>query len=372
MGRWDDLEALYGTPLERDALRLWAGAIKEGNGLAAKWADRQDNKLRKYMKLTPKGFRDLVVENTKVVEQQMCAQKWDEIKYEQVPSVAIGRYNKAFTKHDLTRYSKYRQGLVKFNADGTAELTGEVKAGAIFPHDLVRTVHSGGGDEGTMKLVEGQFLSMPDLFNTTKRRILFITDFSGSMTAGVSGSISAMDIALGLSLYCSDRVGKKNPFYRKFIPFSDNATYANWENLSFSEAVTKLPNGYCGSTNIESALDLVLNTAKTFKLAQSQMPTCFCIISDMQFNEAVEDYNETPINSALKRWTDAGYNTPNIIFWNLMGYKNQAATKFNKHVAMVSGFSPAILKAVLEGDDFTPLAVMRKTLEKYEVIRPNL
>ncbi len=379
-GRWDDLFALYNTDLESDAMLMWAEAIKEGNALAAKWADPQDAKMRSFVNLTPKQFRKWIVNarEGKIVESLMCRKNWKEIDYSHVPSVAIGRYNKAFYKNDKDRYDAWRKSLVKVKEDGTMEVVGDVKAGAIYPHDLVRTLM--GASNGwyssnikytpeTEKLVEAQFQSMPDYFDVTSRRIMPILDFSGSMYTRVSGSIEAIDVALGLGLYCSDRVGKDNPFYRKVIPFSSNAKFAIWDKMTFAKAAEKIPDGYCGSTNIASALDLILDSAKMWNLTQDQIPTCLCIISDMQWNEGVEN-SHTPIENALKRWTDAGFKKPQIVYWNLMGVKNQPATKFDKNVALVSGFSPSIMKAVLEGEDFTPIAIMMKTLEKYQVVAP--
>lgn len=380
-GRWDDLLALYNTDIESDALTLWSNAIKEGNALAAKWADAQDVKMRAFLNMTPKQFRKFVVNarKGKIVESLMCEKKWDEIEYSKVPSVAIGRYNTAFNRNDGERYTNWRNSLVKVKEDGTMEVVGDVKAGAIFPHDLVRTVLAKTGFIGwpnakkcsveTEKLVEAQFQSMPDYYNTTDRKILCVLDSSASMYTNVAGSIQAIDVALGLSLYCSDRLGKDNPFYRKIIPFSSTASLKSWDNMSFAKAVRHVPDGYAGSTNIISALDLLLESAKLWGVKSDKMPTCLLIISDMQFDQQVETDN-MPIEEALNRWIASGYNKPQIVYWNLMGVKNQPATKYDKNVGMVSGYSPAIMKAVLENNDFTPLAIMNRTLEKYQVNTP--
>jgi hypothetical protein len=37
---------------------------------------------------------------------------------------------------------------------------------------------------------------------------------------------------------------------------------------------------------------------------------------------------------------------------------------------MVSGFSPSLLKAILGGEDFTPVAIMMRALKKYEITIP--
>ena len=88
-------------------------------------------------------------------------------------------------------------------------------------------------------------------------RLICLCDFSGSMATPVSGSIEAIDVSMALGLYCSDRLGKKNPFYRKFIPFSDNARLVDWAEDTFSVAVQKHNDGWCGSTNVTAALDSI-------------------------------------------------------------------------------------------------------------------
>lgn len=369
LGRWDDLFSLYKTPCEEAALALWAKAIKSGDGLACKWADRQDIKLRDFMKMSPKAFRKHLVQHTQVVETRMCCNDWGNIEYSHVPSVAIGRYNKAFFKHDKDRYDKYRKSLVKVNKDGTVELTGEVNAGAIFPHDLIRIAGSA-YDEGTKRLVEGQFLSMPNLMVDSKYRIMPIIDTSSSMGVTISGSIRAVDVSIGLGLYCSDRLGKDNPFYRKVVPFATQARFISWEKEMFTDAVSRVVDGYMGSTNINSALDLILDSAKMFKVKKDDMVNCIVILSDMQFDQAVSD-NKTPVNVALDRWEAAGYDRPKIIYWNLAGYTNQPATMMQKDIAMISGFSPAVLTSVLGGKDFSPLGVMKHTISKYKVNIPK-
>lgn len=73
-GRWDDLESLYGTAAEDSAVSLWAGAIRNQDRLACKWACRRDGRLARHLRLTPKQFRQLVVAGSDTVEQKMCAQ----------------------------------------------------------------------------------------------------------------------------------------------------------------------------------------------------------------------------------------------------------------------------------------------------------
>jgi hypothetical protein len=191
------------------------------------------------------------------------------------------------------------------------------------------------------------------------------------MGVQVSGEISAMDISQSLGLYCSDRVGKDNPFYRMYIPFSDNSELVTWKGKTFTEGVHAARNNYWGSTNVASALNRILDSAKMFNATNEQIPNCLLIISDMQFNQGTKSASESVIETCLKAWEAEGYSRPRIVYWNTAGYGGSPATKVHNDVALVSGFSPSILGSVLGGTDFTPMAVLDRAIEKYEVVVPE-
>jgi hypothetical protein len=72
-----------------------------------------------------------------------------------------------------------------------------------------------------------------------------------------------------------------------------------------------------------------------------------------------------------RKFNEAGYDLPKIVFWNLNAYDNVPVKYDTRGVALVSGFSPAIMKAVLAGDteQFTPESIMMKTImvPRYDV-----
>jgi hypothetical protein len=65
-----------------------------------------------------------------------------------------------------------------------------------------------------------------------------------------------------------------------------------------------------------------------------------------------------------RKFEAAGYEIPKIVFWNLNSADNVPVKYDTRGVALVSGFSPAIMVAVLGGDTekFTPEAIMMKAL----------
>jgi hypothetical protein len=102
------------------------------------------------------------------------------------------------------------------------------------------------------------------------------------------------------------------------------------------------------------------------------MPSMLLILSDMQFNACVR-HDDTASEMIARKYRDAGYDLPKVVFWNLNASYGNAPVKFDKSgTALVSGFSPAVVKPLLSGDieSFTPEAVMMKTImdDRYKVL----
>jgi len=141
LGRWDDLligEILVTEPAREVAFGMIKEALDAGNGLCAKWMPRKGvvaHDLRQWLGWTPKFYRKRLVELTKVVEQDMCAGKWDEINFNHVPSVASTRYKKAFARH-TEKYKEWAQKLV--SKDPEVRESVKVNAGAVYPYDVLK------------------------------------------------------------------------------------------------------------------------------------------------------------------------------------------------------------------------------------------
>jgi hypothetical protein len=65
-----------------------------------------------------------------------------------------------------------------------------------------------------------------------------------------------------------------------------------------------------------------------------------------------------------RKYEEAGYAMPAIVFWNLNAKDNVPVKHDKNGVALVSGFSPAIVKSVLSTDteQFTPEGIMLKAV----------
>ena len=102
-----------------------------------------------------------------------------------------------------------------------------------------------------------------------------------------------------------------------------------------------------------------------YHIAQEDMPEAICIISDMQIN-CVRGCGDgfMPFTSVMKeRYERAGYKLPHVIFWNVNAQNPTFhAAKSENGVSLVSGYSPNIMKQVMDNIGKTPMDVMNEVL----------
>ena len=357
IGRWDDL-LVFETPALKDSAYnlIHAALTVEGNGLCAKWMPRKGelaNKLRNYFGWTPKFYRKRLVELTKVVETQMCAKQWDAINFSHVPSLASARYKKAFNRN-TTKYAEYVAKLVKGDDPEV-----KVNAGAVFPYEVLKGIRH--LDKTETDLVIKQWEALPNYVGDAN--ILPLVDVSGSMTcpAGGSGTTSCLDVAISLGLYLADKnVGK---FKDTFLTFSGNPELLHLKGNVVEKMHQMNSSSWAMNTDIIKAMAKILGVALAGNVPQEEMPKILLILSDMQFDQCAR-YDDTAMQMIRRKFTEAGYETPQIVFWNLNSHDNVPVKHNEKGAALVSGFSPSIVKAVLAADmdDFTPEAIMLKTV----------
>jgi hypothetical protein len=82
-------------------------------------------------------------------------------------------------------------------------------------------------------------------------------------------------------------------------------------------------------------------------------------VSDMEFDSCASGN----ISNLRTKFTEAGYDLPQLVFWNVNGRPGNVPTTMHRTgTALISGFSPAIIKSILGGQLMTPESVMLKTL----------
>jgi hypothetical protein len=358
-GRFDDVFEGIDTPIETDVLDFYAEALEAGDALAGKWAPREKKskshiatKLRKHMEISPRDYRKMVTAISTTVETHMCAKEWSAINYSHVPSIASNRYRKAFNKNDTTRYQEYLAELAKPKSERDPSV--KVNASAIFPHEIVSPILNGRVTNATLALLNAQWDALPE-FLPEDSRTLALVDTSGSM--GWDGGLPR-DVAVSLGLYLSQRL--TGIFKDVFMTFSMRPKLQRVSG-TLSERVSQMARaGWDGNTNLELAFLEILNSAVSNNVPPSDMPTTIIIFSDMQFDQCIN--GTTAIQMVRQRYAQAGYDVPNVIFWNLRT-SNGVPVRYNDSgVALVSGFSPSTLQHILSGR-LDPVKQMLDVLE---------
>ena len=371
-GRWDDVLTLVGTKDCWDGvLSLIKTALNNDDGLCAKWMPRKgvkSNIIRKYLKLSPKQYRKLIVGLTNVVETKMCAKDWTSIDYSKLPSLASSRYMKAFDKNDSERYEEYKRALA--NGETT------INSGAIYPYDVIKSLRG-----GVKEVAQAQWDSLPNYMEGTTELVLPLVDVSGSMTvpAGNNNNLSCLDVAISLGLYISER--NEGVFKDSFITFSSTPTLEKVSGTLYERVHQMVRSEWGMTTDLEKVYKLILDQATRHNIPQSEMPTKLLILSDMEFNEistngwnyeGCSEWTPTAQQMAKTMFEESGYELPEIIYWNIQSRQDNIPVGFNDTgCALISGFSPAIMKSVLSCGNMTPYNMMREVIDsvRYEPIK---
>ena len=195
-----------------------------------------------------------------------------------------------------------------------------------------------------------------------------IVDTSGSMCGSTASA--PINVAISLGMYCAEKA--KGPFAGHFMTFSNSPTFVKVEGVDFCDKVKRMGQANWGmNTNIEAAFDLMLYTALRNKCTQDEIPKSLIIISDMEFDNCAacgpcgnDSYYDTPnrvhdkatlMERIRRRWENAGYEMPNLVFWNVQARQNNFAMTVKDGISFVSGMSPSIFNQIMSGKTATDL-----------------
>lgn len=357
---------------------------------------------------------------TELPEPLMSAKRWTEIKYSRVASKCMQANMERFFTHDPIGFEKFLEGV----ESGKKKISGAT----LMPHqllkDLLLTTHD--LSESTRKEskkadiqrqiaeiktrgIQAQWKTMVDRLRESGKleNSLAICDVSGSMgtindvdedSKYVSPILPAVSLSLVLAQLATP------PFSNGFITFSANPEFVQLDpSLSLADTVHAMVRSSWGmNTNLEAVfLKLLLPLAVQNKVKPEDMVKRLFIFSDMQFDTSLTpyhgySYSSEPINWETshdvieKAFKEAGYEMPEIVYWNLaMQYGTVPVTHDRKGVAIMSGFSASMMKVFLgeeeeeiveegwedikpevepkkekEPESFDPMSVMKKVLSK--------
>ena len=385
-GRGDDYLCLLDTPVEKEVIKFIGEVINDDLellnygqpcSLLGKWLPSENasstktkqyaRKLIKGLGLTPRKYRktlSVLRRNIGIVESHMSQNEWDKIVFSNIPSRASMIYSDAFEKHCLDKYIEY----LKEVAAGTAK----INAGALFPVDIIHRVQGCYAPSAKDRyLFEGMWNALPNYLEGIEETGICVVDTSGSMWG------TPIEVALSLGLYCADKC--KGPFKNHFITFSENPQLQEIIGETIVDKVRNMEAANWGmNTNLEAVFDLILETAVSNHLDQSELPSKLYIISDMQFDACVyasakkSTIRSTFMDEMEAKFAEYGYTLPAIVYWNVRQSDcGMFQKKFNgRDCCMVSGYSPSLFKAVIEGTEYVEEKKSDGTVVTKQVIDP--
>lgn len=396
-GRWDDLFALIGTPLEKNMWEFirWKfeedekalrGESKSKVSLLAKWmpsADTSSKETRALAYLCASNLDMTVYEykrrvralrrHLNLLETKMSSKKWGEIDYSSVPSQAHLRHTKAFLRNDNARYTEFIN-----NVDAGKK---EMKTATLYPYEIVERLkyktefalnrlgyfeHEYVPDVEANKPLEAMWKNLPNYVKDSN--IIIMADTSGSMTG------RPMNISTSLAIYFAER--NKGVFGGLYMTFDSNPRLITIDQgKSLLDRYLQLREGpWGGSTNLYGAFNLLLDVAVKSKAKSEDMPKSLVVITDMEINSGGDDHKmwNTIVDDMREKYAQAGYELPNIIFWNVASrHETYLARCDYKGVQLVSGSSPSVFEAVIGfTNGMTPIECVEKILgaERYSGI----
>jgi len=404
----DEILSLAARQLETDLAAaetaITTGKPPKNISLLAKWAPREKSSQKSLAKLLAEKMfpgnpaakaqyrkvisRLNILLNT--VEVKMCGHAWEEIEPTSVPSVSLMRHRKAFLNEKLkgvpstiqeketgnrfpddetrvTCRKRVREAMV---STGLKKLKGK----QLFPHEISKEImnHNKKSEteleifdaqwkairKGTQEALASKMAESQAADSSSKPidlgKLVALVDVSGSMS-GIP-----MEVAIALGILVSELADPA--FANRVITFHEKPTWCTFEaDGSIAEKVTTAKRApWGGSTNFEAAMELILDVAVKAKLTPEEIPNLI-VFSDMQFNVADRAHSgtwTTHHERLVHRFAEAGvkvcgrpYPIPEMTYWNLRGNTVGFPVDANApNVRMLSGFSPSLLKLILDGE----------------------
>lgn len=384
-GRFDDMYCLIGTKLEDT---MWTAMKEQFSSdvynmehdgvvsLLAKWIktpDASSKNTREVGILTAKKlgysvytFKRLLRKLRKyidVTEVKMSANNWGEISYSAVPSRAMTLYRNAFAKHDGDRFNEFVNKAV----------TGEEKinSSTLYPYDLIEKVLNSVSFYGLLSgaklkeddVIEAQWRQLPNYVEPGTNAIV-MADTSGSMNGRPLYS------ALGLAIYFAER--NVGAFHNLFMSFSEQPNIHEIKGNTLAQKIVSIDmRDWDMNTNLHAAFIKVLDLAIRNNVPAEEMVKSIIVISDMEIDEC-GDRRWTFYDHVAAEYAEAGYQIPNVIFWNVNSRNDVFHADSNrKGVQLVSGQSTTTFKQLVDSIGLTPIEMMHKVIdsERYSLIK---
>ncbi len=354
-GRWDEI------PFNEATLRALKAQFEEDEAemkkdkavsLLAKWLPSVNTSSKetrakasvvvKAWGLKPSQYRkrlSALRKHISLLEQKMSAREWAAIQYDKLPSQAHRKHVKAFKRHDEEGYETYLGKVEKGEA--------KINSGTLFTYEIYDLVQNDWNGDKT-RTADALWNALPDY--TSGKNALVLADVSGSMTG------RPMSVSTSLAVYFAER--NEGPFKGKYMTFTDIPELISVSGKNISEKLNYVQHHGVGyNTNLQAAFDAILSAAVSANASQEELPQTLYIVSDMQFDAQMSNTSETNFDTAQRKFKEAGYELPHVVFWNVNSFgKDAPATKYDNRVTLISGLNQSTFQYAVNGK--TPIESM--------------
>ena len=292
-----------------------------------------------------------------IVEHYIATIDYDKIDYSKVPSVALNRYQSLFLKYDKARFMKW----VYEAAEGKAKINSK----RLYPFEIIKNILDNSlhflyiRNENRISmtkafLADAQWKNMEDVIEGKELNWLVMADVSGSMEDYDNIPIAT---SIATAIYCAEKT--QGVFHNKFMTFSKKPEIVDIKGDTICEKVENAYRANWGfNTDLEKAFDLILEVAVNNKLKQEELPQTLLIISDMEFDEAREQYycyheikdSKTLFKEIQEKFNKYGYEMPTCVFWNVNADVKFPVDSEEKGCILLSGYSNNNFRALLGAD----------------------
>eukprot|EP00500_Bicosoecida_sp_ms1_P004113 CAMPEP_0203809536 /NCGR_PEP_ID=MMETSP0115-20131106/2346_1 /ASSEMBLY_ACC=CAM_ASM_000227 /TAXON_ID=33651 /ORGANISM="Bicosoecid sp, Strain ms1" /LENGTH=766 /DNA_ID=CAMNT_0050718273 /DNA_START=47 /DNA_END=2344 /DNA_ORIENTATION=- len=347
-----------------------------------------------------KAYRQLCArlsDALEVVERRMEQHRWRDIHPSRVPGLASKRHARALRNlpkgkgkadargaggrrakrrrtDDADRIACARRIEGALDAVLSGKTTTSLKADALDPVTLLSDYFDGTSVQAAApdKDIEARWAAMVASVRRSNEEgqgmppCIPLIDVSGSMRG------LPMQAAVALGILLAEVAPA--PYNNVCLPFSHEPTWVHLRStrngvpfrtlLERVKTVVDAPWGY--STNFGAALNLVLRRAVRRHLpADTFANTHIVVLTDMQYDAAEcgpkgygagyrDEGARHSTEAARRAFTEAGYEPPTIVCWNLRADTRpdaMPATSRTEGVVEISGYSQAMVKTLLSGGD---------------------
>lgn len=356
-GRWDDLYALFDTPLEGKVVNIFKSQIQrdlnsKSPSNLGKWLKSENSsskesralgyKTRVLLNYSPKEYRKLLSSlrrKLNLVESFLTSKQYQKINYESLSKIALTKYKKAFLRNDAEKYKLY------FKNEHYSE--------NFSPNKVISYLNAGMDLERLNKKIE-RFL-----FDIIIKDAKILED--SLIINGLKEDENNDAKSLLLFTIVLYRKINLNAFKNYYISFKKNPKFNKLSESNSINNIKSIYNKYTNfNINLNSALDLLLFTLLKKSINIDSVPKSILFICN---NEEDIDFQ---ISEGFKeKWSKAGFKYPKIKIWNLKNLKESFSIINHNNIIKISGYNQNIWPYLLESK---PISNSEIILNKYKKV----